>query len=960
MKTPNLDQLIGRTRWSLLVANVFRGLLLAWAIVLVALLSVILIDAGLGLPGWGLLLLDVLLLAALIYALRLPAASLLRGRVSARRAAVHLEAHLPVDHNHLINALDLASQPSPHSSEALREKAVALGEADALKNEARTVVDPAPIKRAVKPAVAATLGLILLLLIALPVFRAVVPRLAMPFADLPPFTRVRFNVSYDPQPAYVGRPMTLYVKLTGPTLPSEARVVFIENDAKTDPIMMTPIADPSNKDPEAKPAHRFALPLQRFDQPISFYIDTDEGRSAVYTFSPDTAPQFQSASVHYDYPDYTRWPDSTRPLFRDGIRALQGADVSLSVQSNVNLKGGTFRLIHQDTSATPAPTDYQLTPDPADPHTARITFPLQSSGRFELSLIGTDGTPSDRTLKGDVTALPDRTPKVRIVSPDRRAVVPEGWPIETTIEAGDDIAVDNITLHLALNDAPTTPVPLDQTYQGDGRTSASAGYAFPPGVLGAKAGDTLRYYASASDNHPDPAQTAESQIHALYIITMQQYIDLARSQYRVEELNQEFDAFLKKLGQLQTMRENMLDDLADMQQRLDKGERLSTEDQQRMAELQNALADYAKQTASLADELKQRADQTALYDFEHAYKQMLRELADGLDVQSKRAEALSRALEDSHDQDSAESRSALALESSRFELADQPFDKSSQARTEQTQQDVEKLKLAEAMLTQGERIRRIAQEQDELAVRMSSLASPGKLSEQDRAHTEALSQEQARLRDELADAADKLRQAAEQAGEALPTMSRGAMDVADKIDALGIVSTQSAAEKATLAGNGPLAYQAAREAADKLDSLLSDTPQQPSQAAGDLDGCFNLPRENWHNALQQLAAGRHAPGMGEQGSSGMGRAGQSARMAMIGPPLPGQPGSDSDARSGRNAAAHGQGPNASNNPSATGYTDTVRADSANPDPDAVAHMPGVPPEYRDQAAAYFKRLAEDE
>jgi hypothetical protein len=310
--------------------------------------------------------------------------------------------------------------------------------------------------------------------------------------------------------------------------------------------------------------------------------------------------------------------------------------------------------------------------------------------------------------------------------------------------------------------------------------------------------------------------------------------------------------------------------------------------------------------------------------------------------------------------DTQDQQQAAGLQAERFALLDEPFSDQARQQTQMVDQDIEKLRLAEAMLAQGARIRRIAREQDELAVRVSGLAELDDWNDEGHQRAEALAEQQADLRDELNEAREALREAAGQAGEALPNMSSGAVSVANRIEELRIVPTQAAARKALLAGSGPLAHQAAREAADKLDSLLSDVAQGQSQASGDLDGCFLMPREQIQSALQQMAAGRGMPSMGTQGGSGFGMSGSFAQMSMIGPAMPGQPGGDSATRQGRRGTRGGPGQPGSEADPAAEPVEVIHAEASAHSVQGVSRLPGVPAEYREQAEAYFKRIAEEQ
>ncbi len=956
MNTPHINRLTNHVASSTHLVELLSHALRAVLIIVLSIAGAVLIDAGYALPGAGLLLLDLAIIAAAVWALRPLLRSMLRGQSDIRTAALYIEKRLDIKDNQLINAIDLASQNDPHTSASLRAEAIEQAEATAKDIAPDSIIDRRPVKEAFKPAAAVVVGLLIIYLLIPSIFHAVIPRLVLPLADLPPFTLVKFDVRIDPEPVYLGKPATIRANLSAPGELGPAHIVFVDDDVKSQPLPMYRTFAPDQTVQQEDTTYHYALRLERVETPRRFYITTQRGRSKLYTLTPDTSPLIERATITYDYPDYTNWPDAHYRLTSTGIRALTGSSITLHIESNTTLAGGSLEL----TSSTPTSNQtYQLTPDPNDPRIAAVTFPLQYSGEFKLALTGADNKPGVDTLQGKLTALPDRPPKIDILEPDRQAVVPEGWPIDATFVAGDDIAINQTTLHLGVNDQPTQPIDLELAFEKSSHTVARSAYTIQPHLFNARAGDTLKYYASAQDNHPDAPQSTESPVHAIHIITMQQYMDLARTQYRIDDLAAEYEVILDRLGDLEAQRDELLHELAELQNQLNAGEALTDEQQQAMQQLQQALTDYAEQSSELAEELNQRTDQSSLYEFEENYKQMLEQLADDLESQQQLAQALNDALEHLNSDSSQSRQSQMQELADEFALMSEPFSEETRQQTEYTQAELEKLRHADDLMQQGERIRRVALAQDELAVRLSSLAESNPLSPQDQARADKLAQEQAELRDELEDAAQALREAAEDASEALPRMSRGALDIADRIDNLGIVSTQSAAEKAATAGNGPLAHQAAREAADQLDSLLTDVDQAQMQASSDLDGCFNLPRQNMQSLLQQMAAGQRAPGSGLQGGSGYGMAGNMARLSMIGPQMPGQPNSDSESRRARNNARRAQGRSIDSDLDPDQYAEVINAEPSTIDNLQAVQLQTLPTQYREQAEAYFKRIAEE-
>ena len=84
----------------------------------------------------------------------------------------------------------------------------------------------------------------------------------------------------------------------------------------------------------------------------------------------------------------------------------------------------------------PDPVTVKLPPAPADSQTTqRVTgsFELTHSGVFALSLIARDGTPSDTTPGGPLIALPDEAPRIQMLEPDLRVMVPPSGEVTLVV-----------------------------------------------------------------------------------------------------------------------------------------------------------------------------------------------------------------------------------------------------------------------------------------------------------------------------------------------------------------------------------------------------------------------------------------------------------------------------------------------------------------------------------------------
>lgn len=271
----------------------------------------------------------------------------------------------------------------------------------------------------------------------------------------------------------------------------------------------------------------------------------------------------------------------------------------------------------------------------------------------------------------------------------------------------------------------------------------------------------------------------------------------------------------------------------------------------------------------------------------------------------------------------------------------------------------------------------------------SAPASPqtasAELSLEERQRMARLAKEQDLLRQELEETLEKLEQAAHQAQGSLPKMSQSARAICQAVRQMEIPGDQQSASRASRAGKGKQAFQSAESAAEKLASLGCEqcNGEGASEEMG-ADGPLGLSKEGLKQALRQMAAARGMPrwgkgrqgqgrgqGQGEGQGAGQGQGGvpsqgegeygdgsqsQLAQVTVIGPPLAGR---QTMARSGRR-----QGEGRSREGELSGEAVAQGAESLVPESRSLRQggpqsLRGVPAAYRDQAEAYFRRLAEE-
>jgi len=951
MSAGHLPSLLRRTGRLTLTAEVARAVFAAFALLVAAGITALVLDAVLGLHPWGLLTIDLLLVVLLSGTALYTARQAWRNRYNPRRLARLIEERLDVQDSRLINSVDLQDLADRSSSHELVRKSVQSGNDLAAQLSPVRAVDIRRLLRASVVALSALLGIWLIYMAAPRLFAMVVPRYLDPTGDHPPFTLLTFEVTTSPEKVFQGKPATISVKITGPQRPDQANLVFVGAGGGERLPMFR------NEEGE------FVLPIERAASSREYYIETPQGRSERQMLTVLPVPCFEKADVVYQFPKYTGWPSTGHELDSRGIRGLEKTEVVVSATATMPLREGKVELFPPDeiqpaTLGTPTKV-VSLEADARDVNRVSGHFTLGPNYHYRLTLIGVNGIESYETREGAIVSVPDQNPQVAILDPEPLVVAVEGWKVPITIQAVDDVGIERVMLYSGVNGWGPDPARLEiQTVQSN---VARAHYEFDLAKLGARAGDIITYYASAYDNHPSGTHFADTPTYVIHVITLEEFTQAARQNYRMEQLEQEFETMRKRLDEVKNRRERLLEEMSQFQAKLERGEPLGDDELKKLAQDEALLKEFAEEAQVLAKELQKRAGQNPLYDFEKSYRETLERLSKQLQRQAASSDQLREQVARLRKDPKNEStRRGFRDSAQKMSNEKEPFDEPSQKQLENTEHDIEKMRLADELVSQGERLRTAILQQRELADRMAQFRDRKNLTQDDRGRIERLSKEQDLLRQEVDEAKAELSKAADAAKKSLPNMAGGAQQLCQAIDKLHVGEDQGQAARSARSGDGQAASDAAESAAKKLESLLSKCSTRKGGAqSGDLDGCFKLPRSGLEQSLEQLSQGRQLPGLGTKGGQGSGMAGSRTRMSVFGPHQVSQGESDAVRSGGRASQGRGGRGGVRTDKAAPG------AESLNPvarqaPRSAAGNLHGVPVGYRDQAEAYFKRIAKEE
>lgn len=961
----------GRVKFGRAVFRMLTWLLLA-AFIAIAL------DAVLSLPPLFRLAVDIaFVLFALVLVIKLIAIT--TRQVDDRAAARLMEQQLDLTSSQLINAVDIANESSPGRSESLSASTIQVGDRLAATVDASKAISRAPFKQAAFrfAGLAASVAMVYLLLPA--IFHSVLPRYLQPFTDNPAYTLIEFDVDY-PQEIIQGKPVVIKATISGLNLPERASVVFLADPSEPNALArqnMIRLADTaathSKKQLTALDTPlAFALRLDRADRTTSFYIDTPTGRSKTFTLKVRPVPQIEQVTIKYDPPAYTGWSSETESLSASGIRGLIGTQVTVQVKSNMALREGRLEISparDQSSAPTkdgPSASIVSLQPDPVTPNVATGTFTLGKDGEFRLTLFAdnAEGTPTDQPRTGTIRVYPDRPPTVAITEPANTIIIaPEDWTIPVIVQAEDDVQLASLQLFVQHNDLPGRHVNLayDKTQR-----LIEVRHGINLESLNAKAGDKVMFFATAVDNYSKSPQSADSKRHVIHVISLEEYLDHARSKYQMSNIEDEIEAFQKQLDAIEKQRKAIEATLIELQAKIDDNNGKTTpEDLEQLTKLGGQLDEYAQDQLRLSQEMRRRAAQPSLYDFEDAFKDMLKTHGDHLDRSAndlieQRQQYDKHRRDQPNDSEEAERHIESLLEQLKLDEGEQ---QQAAKDANASKQDTQRIAAADRLAALVQRIVRVIEQQRDLADRFAPFKEKSSLSTAEQLRAQRLAHEQTALKEDLEVALNRIEKEATAAQNTLPRMAASAAEIAESIRKLDVLADQAKAEESAIGGNGETAHAAAASAATKLESLQADTEEIEDAAAADMaDTPLSLSKMKLGDSLKQLARGRGlatsstTPNDSQGGKSGSSR-GARADVSVYGPHAAGN--DSTKAKPGGNPDGTGQGgvrsPNGTNNATAENLTPadsrTHRA--------AAPGVRGVPAPYQEIADQYLRRLAED-
>ncbi len=437
-------------------------------------------------------------------------------RASLERAARLVEERAGLEHNPLVNALQLRPVAGSASSDdsagmlsaALAGRVVERG-VDAVRGaEGKTIVSARPAWRAWMRAGGACALVGGLALIAPRLFGTVVPRFVDPFGDHPAYSPTEFLIRIDPERVLVGDDAKVRVELSG-EIPESAEIVLLdERGGEASRVAMTPslAAVKAGGTLDERP-RQYEANLNELREPVRFFVQARTGRSASVMIEPIAEPRVTDGALTITPPTYTGWaPVSIRREMLDRtapdaepITALVGSKLELWVSGTIALSGAEVEPASAAVSASG--------------NVARVSVLASEAREAVLSLrpLGPSGLKSAEALRASVLVRADEPPTVEVQQPGKPGAelfVLAGTDVPVIAIARDDVGLTLFEARAAVrragsSAAPEAPSALPMNSKDGpfaaGMNADAGATVVRTGAIDAKPGDVIELTIAARD-----------------------------------------------------------------------------------------------------------------------------------------------------------------------------------------------------------------------------------------------------------------------------------------------------------------------------------------------------------------------------------------------------------------------------------------------------------------------------
>lgn len=301
-------------------------------------------------------------------------------------------------------------------------------------------------------------------------------RISHPLTDYPVPQRTFISVSPGDHEIPVGGSVTIAVSVSG-EVPDDAVVHLTPKDGEVERRALS-------RDAEST----YTLTLRALKQDIQYMVEAGDALSDRFTITVVDRPTIASLNLTYEYPAYTKMAPRTTADGTGDIIAIKGTHVTLDVGASQSIEqalvvmGGTKDTIPMDVSGRQALTALEIT----------------QNDRYSIHLMNENDRSNATPPQYQITALTDRLPEVRIISPGKDTDLNENMMVPLVLAASDDFGFSSMNLVFQDTDGGATRrkyIPVDRRV-----STFSIPFVWDLSDVGLFPEDVLSYYVEIYDN----------------------------------------------------------------------------------------------------------------------------------------------------------------------------------------------------------------------------------------------------------------------------------------------------------------------------------------------------------------------------------------------------------------------------------------------------------------------------
>ncbi len=370
----------------------------------------------------------------------------------------------------------------------------------------------------------ALLAVIVLCFIVAPAATGIIARrLLQPYADIPPYSALKFALRPTPAEVIYGGEILIQADISG--APLKAPVRCLTRDQSTGKIEETPAFQENQS--------RFSRKLEKVAAPLDIAFAVGRARSAWMPVAVRTQPKVQEVILTVDPPAYSGLPRREFALGTVELTALPGSRITARVLSNRPLSGGTLQL----QAIGSVTQEKEIAGIRDESHRVRFEWTARAAGRITLEIHDVLGTGSG-PVQLEQKLIRDGRPEVVIREPaaDVLATPETELPLEGSVT--DDLELKRVTLVRQLKGYRERS--LAQPVAPGRRFELSNQINLAP--FGLVAGQTLELILEGADTNPNLLGVSVSEPVRVHIITTEKYAELLRARSTLEEFSGRYEA----------------------------------------------------------------------------------------------------------------------------------------------------------------------------------------------------------------------------------------------------------------------------------------------------------------------------------------------------------------------------------------------------------------------------------